>query len=138
MIQCPNPIVLQEWLEDSLETAERMVLNEHLKECRECRQTINRLKILDWDLSHQAVPMADPRQFDEIRKQALRQIAPTAEQAEEGRSGKGLWSLTVGNMKYAVYYTAFNPIARWLPDRLSAKSAAKFPSFHLVTRRGTV
>lgn len=56
--------LLQDYIDGTIDPLERVVLEEHLRVCPDCRKELNRLKIIDWDLKNyfsedQAVPVPD-------------------------------------------------------------------------------
>lgn len=44
-----DPDVLQDYIDGTIEPLEKIVLEEHLRVCSDCRIELNRLKIVDWD-----------------------------------------------------------------------------------------
>ena len=45
-----DPDLLQEYIDGTIGTLEKVVLEEHLRVCPDCQRELNRLKIMDWDL----------------------------------------------------------------------------------------
>lgn len=45
-----DPDLLQDYLDGAIEPLEKLVLDEHLKVCRECRKMLTELKLLFWEL----------------------------------------------------------------------------------------
>lgn len=44
--------LLQDYIDGTIEPLERVVLEEHLRVCADCRKELNRLKLIDWDLKN--------------------------------------------------------------------------------------
>ncbi|MCR4442706.1 MAG: zf-HC2 domain-containing protein [Peptococcaceae bacterium] len=42
--------ILNEYIDGTIDPLERVVLEEHLKSCPQCRGELNRLKIVDWEM----------------------------------------------------------------------------------------
>lgn len=45
--------LLNDYLDDQLSPLEKMLVEEHISSCTACRQELNQLKLLDWELYHQ-------------------------------------------------------------------------------------
>ncbi len=47
-------VLLQDLLEDIIDPVEKLVVEEHLKICKECRKELTELKLLFWDLNNKS------------------------------------------------------------------------------------
>jgi anti-sigma factor RsiW len=66
--------ILQEYIDDCLEDFEKLILQEHLKNCEMCRRELAQLKVLDWDLRH--LPIDIPQEFGRVRQASLHDLEP--------------------------------------------------------------
>lgn len=64
--------LLQEYIDGSIGPLEKLILTEHLNSCANCRQELNQLKIIDWDLSSiYAEEVGIPTELSSLRKNVL-------------------------------------------------------------------
>lgn len=124
MKSCPDEKFLQEWLDDSLAETERLILNEHLKQCSDCRKILNQLKIMAWDLAHLNVPAPSQDELDTVRIKAVQNLANEMA-GSDAMSMRDLYQLTVGNLKYSSYHSNFIPLSRWVTAPAAARSISK-------------
>ena len=114
--------LLQDYIDGTIEPLERVVLEEHLRLCADCRKELNRLKLIDWDLKNyfrEAGEVPVPEELavlrdasvslflaeEDDRKQAEEFDAARATGNERGKVGfKDLLSLQVSNMNNALMF----------------------------------
>lgn len=136
MRNCPDISILQDWLDNSLADAERCIVNEHIKGCADCRQAINQLKILDWDLAHLSIPHPDQADLDRVRLAAEERIAGEIEADQSVSMGAAdVYNVSLGNLKYAAYYTNFLPVTRWM-EKGSTRIIGRNQVLSLLLRKG--
>jgi hypothetical protein len=135
MMNCPDISTWQEWLEGSWGNAEEQLLNEHLKVCPACRAIVNQCKIIDWNLYHLNVPAPDAAELEHVRHQATEQIQAQLPPRTSSLGLGDLYNVSLGNLKYATYYTSFLPIPRWLPRRTNQHTSKK-PEISRLVRKG--
>lgn len=76
--------MLQEYLEGTIDTVEKIFLEEHLKQCKKCRLDLTRLKLLFYELeSLEQGEHEVPVQMDAIRENVLDNLF----EAEESKFG---------------------------------------------------
>jgi len=115
--------LLQDYIDGTIDPLERVILEEHLGVCQDCRKELNRLKIIDWDLKKyfsddQAVPVPD--ELAVLRDASIslflseeRESAPQVTEEDRGKVGfKDVLSLQVSNLNNSLRYinilTGFN------------------------------
>lgn len=134
--KCPDILILQEWLDNSWGDAEHSIINEHIKGCADCRQSINQLKILDWDLAHLSIPRPDQADLDRVRRAAEQQIAGEIDADQVGSLGAAdVYNVSLGNLKYAAYYTNFLPVTRWV-EKGTSRIIGRNQVLSLLMRKG--
>ncbi|GEM_PF-5716322 len=137
MIKCPDISTWQEWLDSDWGNAEHQLFHEHLKMCSDCRSLVNQCKIIDWDLYHLSTPAPHAAEFERVRLQAIKQIQAELPVHENSIGLGDLYNISLGNLKYAYYYTSFLPIPRWLP-RGSNQPKSKISVISRLVRKGLV
>lgn len=64
--------LLHDYIDNLLSPAEKIILEEHLRICSDCRQELNRLKVLDWDLNRfYGAEVAIPDELASLRQKVL-------------------------------------------------------------------
>lgn len=125
--------LLQDYIDNSLEPLEKVVLEEHLRVCPACRRELNHLKIVDWDTNRffdeeatgpvpdelRVIRDASFRLFiEQERKERDHALSPVeATEDSGGRVGlKEVLSLQVSNLnnslKFVSLLAAANPSAK--------------------------
>ena len=135
MIKCPDISTWQEWLDSDWENAEHQLFYEHLKMCPDCRSLVNQCKIMDWNLYHLSAPAPLAAELENVRLQAIEQIQAELPVRENSLGLADLYSVSLGNLKYASYYTSFLPIPRWLP-RGTNEPKSKMSVIGRLVRKG--
>ncbi|MEL7566128.1 MAG: zf-HC2 domain-containing protein [Dehalobacterium sp.] len=115
--------LLQDYIDGTIDPLERVVLEEHLRVCPDCRKELNRLKIIDWDLKNyfsddKAVSVPD--ELAVLRDASIslflseeREDASQVTEEDSGKIGfKDVLSLQVSNLNNSLRYinilTGFN------------------------------
>lgn len=136
MNNCPDISILQDLLDNSCGDAERCIINEHIKGCTDCRHSLNQLKILDWDLAHLSIPQPDQADLDRVRLAAEERIAGELDADQLGSMGAAdIYNVSLGNLKYAAYYTNFLPVTRWV-EKGTTRIIGKNQVLSLLLRKG--
>ncbi|MEL1135738.1 zf-HC2 domain-containing protein [Desulfitobacterium sp. THU1] len=74
--------LLQDLLDGVIDPVEKLFVEEHLKACSECRQEINELKLLFWDLNDKSsYDLELPLELDHIKNALLEQSLEPASQS---------------------------------------------------------
>ncbi|HWQ73210.1 MAG TPA: zf-HC2 domain-containing protein [Desulfitobacteriaceae bacterium] len=75
-------VLLQDLLEDIIDPVEKLVVEEHLKICKECRKELTELKLLFWDLNNKSnYEIALPAEVDQIKDAILERAAGKVSQS---------------------------------------------------------
>jgi hypothetical protein len=75
-------VLLQDLLEDIIDPVEKLVVEEHLKTCKECRKELTELKLLFWDLNNKSnYEITLPAEVDEIKDAILERVAGNVSQS---------------------------------------------------------
>lgn len=68
--------LLQDLLDNNIEPIEKLIVEEHLKSCPECRKELNELKLLFWDLNDKTNYEVElPPELDLLKVELLEQFA---------------------------------------------------------------
>jgi hypothetical protein len=75
-------VLLQDLLEDIIDPAEKLFVEEHLKTCKECRKELAELKLLFWDLNNKSnYEITLPAEVDQIKDAILERAAGKVSQS---------------------------------------------------------
>ncbi len=75
-------VLLQDLLEDIIDPVEKLVVEEHLKICKECRKELTELKLLFWDLNNKSnYEITLPAEVDQIKDAILERAAGKVSQS---------------------------------------------------------
>ncbi|SHN86960.1 zf-HC2 domain-containing protein [Desulfitobacterium chlororespirans] len=80
MMTCKlDKLLLQDLLDGTIDPLEKLLVDEHLKICPECRKDLNELKLLFWDLNDKsiyeiALPPELDQQLDQLKGLLLEQV----------------------------------------------------------------
>jgi len=101
--------LLQEYIDGLIQPLERILLEEHIKYCKECRQDLNQLKILDWDLKHRE-EVEIPLELSSLRRATLEEYFTSVDK-EQSRISDDILdkSLTYSTLKNTVHFVQFLP-----------------------------
>ena len=99
---------LHEYIDGSLEPLERIILEEHLRGCLVCRQELNRLKIIDWDL-HKLYEeeISIPPELVKLRQKVLKNCLSeeTSQATNTGAiSSSDIWNLQVATLNNSLKF----------------------------------
>lgn len=74
-MSCFNEIELQEYLEGNLQSLEKVIMEEHLKTCSNCKSELLALKLLQWELNEikKAKPEI-PAEVSKVRGMVLNEL----------------------------------------------------------------
>ena len=122
---------LHEYVDGSIEPLERIVLEEHLRGCSACRQELNRLKIIDWDL-HKLYEeeISTPPELVKLRQIVLNNCL--TEEANQSTntgaiSSSDIWNLQVAtlnnSLKFITLLSAKTKRVKAKEPKLSKKSS---------------
>ena len=103
--------LLEQYIDGELEPVEALILNEHLAGCRSCRQMLNQLKLIDWDLKHQPVVEVPP-DLEVYRVAAVKAHLATLKTARKSDPLKDTWRLQKQILQHTFGFVSYIPINR--------------------------
>jgi len=103
--------LVQEYIDGELGSLEKIILEEHLANCRACRRELNQIKLMDWDLKHQSVVEAPP-ELESYRMAALKAHLADTGTIEKGSPFNKTWSLQQHILQHTFSFISYNPANR--------------------------
>ncbi len=103
--------LLEQYIDGELEPVETLILSEHLAGCRSCRQMLNQLKLIDWDLKHQ-LAVEVPPELELYRTAAVKAHLATLKTAKQSDPLKDLWHLQKQILQHSFGFVSYIPINR--------------------------
>ncbi len=101
--------LLNDYLDDQLDSLETLLVEEHLNSCAECKRELNQLKLLDWELKHQ--PEIDlPPELMEVRIAAIKNYLKSYESLQGNSRVRDFLELQVSIMSNTSRFLSLNPI----------------------------
>lgn len=83
-----DPFLLQEYIDGSIGPVEKIVLEEHLRQCSNCRKELNHLKIMEWDMKNFYQEIIDiPSELANLRNQVLEECARKESESTLAKEG---------------------------------------------------
>ncbi|MEA1962072.1 MAG: zf-HC2 domain-containing protein [Bacillota bacterium] len=100
--------LLQSYIDHDLNEVEKLLFEEHLKGCNDCRRKLNQLKLVDWELFHQ--PLIEvPEQLADIREKALNKCFEELEIEETNFGIRDVMSVQAATVKGAAQFVRYIP-----------------------------
>jgi anti-sigma factor RsiW len=103
--------LLEQYIDGELEPVEALILEEHLAGCLSCRQMLNQLKLIDWDLKHQPVVEVPP-ELEVYRIAAVKAYLATLKTAYKSGPLKDTWRLQKQIFQHSFGFVSYIPINR--------------------------
>ncbi len=103
--------LLEQFIDGELEPVEALILNEHLAGCRSCRQMLNQLKLIDWDLRHQPV-IEVPPELEVYRTMAVKAHLENLKAAQKSDPLKDTWRMQKQIFQHTFGFVSYIPINR--------------------------
>ena len=103
--------LLEQFIDGELEPVEALILNEHLTGCRSCRQMLNQLKLIDWDLRHQPV-IEVPPELEVYRTAAVKAHLKNLKAAQKSDPLKDTWRMQKQILQHTFGFVSYIPINR--------------------------
>lgn len=103
--------LLQQYIDNTLEPLEKIILAEHLSDCYRCRRELNQLKLLDWDMRHEPV-IEPPAELAAYRMAALKTHLEAEKATQASIATEERWSLQKQTVQYTFAFITFNPVNR--------------------------
>ncbi len=101
--------LLQQYIDGELELLEKIIIEEHLASCQNCRQELNTLKLIDWDLKHQPIVEVPP-ELESYRIAAVKKhLANNVTVGKESSFNK-TWHLPQHILQHTFSFISYNPI----------------------------
>ena len=105
--------LLQQYVDREINPLEKMLLEEHLLSCRTCRQELNQLKLLDWELKHEpAIEL--PAELAVYRMAAIKTYFASTAAQQKSSVVRDLWSLQLQILYHTSSFMGYNPVNRTL------------------------
>lgn len=102
-------VTLNEYIDGTLSPLEKMVMEEHLKFCPQCRRELNQLKLLDWEMKNiYKEDVTVPSELALCRESVL-QACFDSEAEGKDFTLTDLVNLQVSNFSNAVKFLGFLP-----------------------------
>ena len=125
--------LLQDYLENTIEPLEKIILIEHLKVCKKCRQELTELKLLYWEFN--SLPDIDlPEEVQSVKEAVMNTIAEEQINGNNKYSFKNYISTQSGALESASIFLRFIPgttKASKLLDNVSNTLAKKRKNFSM-------
>ncbi len=100
--------LLQKYIDKDIDQLEKIVLENHLLSCPECRKDLNQLKVMDWDLCSLSLPKT-PNELASIRSSVLDSCFATLEKEGSSFESKDVMNLQYRNLKNTVSFINYLP-----------------------------
>ncbi len=131
---CPKTL-LQHYIDRELLPSEKVLVEEHLRSCKNCRRELNRLKILDWDL-HSMPEIPVPGELSHVRHITLdrhfqRKGAGQGEKGARGPKTRGVLQMQYHTFRYTLRFFHYMPGSKAVQKSL--KHIGQYPS--IASRR---
>ncbi len=103
--------LLQQYVDREIGPLEKILLDEHLLSCRACRQELNQLKLLDWELKHE--PLIEvPAELAAYRMATIKNHFAQAPMQQRSSGVRDLWRLQLQIMYHTSSFIGINPVNR--------------------------
>lgn len=107
--------LLQYYIDRTIDPLEKIILEEHLRMCPDCRKELNRLKLIDWDLKSYFSQKEDvpvPEELAVLREASIRRFLKEEREGTFGKSEnargrlgfKEVLSLQVSNFNHSLMF----------------------------------
>jgi len=100
--------LLQKYLDKDIDPLEKILLENHLLNCSQCRKDLNQLKIMEWDLNNIDLPEA-PKDLAAVRSTALDKYFEDIDESKTSLGAKGIMNLQYSNLKHIVSFVNYLP-----------------------------
>ncbi len=100
--------LLQKYIDKDIDQLEKIILENHLLNCPECRKDLNQLKVIDWDLNSLTLPKA-PKELASIRSSAINTYFETLDKGDTSFESKDIMNLQYRNLKNTVSFINYLP-----------------------------
>lgn len=115
--------LLQRYMDKDIDPLEKILLENHLLSCPQCRRDLNHLKIMEWDLNNIAIPKV-PKELTAVRNAALDKYLKTIDENETSFEKKDIINLQYRNLKKTVSFINYLP-GKKIVENAVRKAAAK-------------
>jgi len=105
--------LLQEYLDGTIDQLEKIVLEEHLSACTDCRRLLQQFRLLEWELrSRPAVKV--PVELAVLRRAAVEQHLARSAADNKPSLAKDLLQLQLHILRHSASHIGYNPLNRSL------------------------
>ena len=110
-------------MDKDIDPLEKILLENHLLSCPQCRKDLNQLKIMEWDLNNINLPKT-PKELTAIRNAALDKYFETTDESETSFGRKDIMNLQYRNLKNTVSFINYLP-GKKIVENAVRKAAVK-------------
>ena len=123
--------LLQRYIDRELNSLGKIILEEHLANCQDCRRELNHLKLMDWDLKHQ-IAVEVPPELKSYRMAAINAHLADKRTIENNPAAYKTWRFQQHILQHTFSFISCNPV-----NRTVTQSARKSVSFftRAISRR---
>ena len=100
--------LLQSYIDKTIGSLEKILLENHLTNCPQCRKDLNQLKIMEWDLNNIDLPKI-PKDLAAVRNAALDKYFETIDENETSFGTKDIVNLQYSNLKHIISFVNYIP-----------------------------
>jgi len=100
--------LLQKYLDKDIDPLEKILLENHLLNCSQCRKDLNQLKIMEWDLNNIDLAKA-PKDLANVRNTVLDKCFETIDKRDNSLTSKDIIDLQYKNLKNTVSFINYIP-----------------------------
>jgi len=100
--------LLQKYIDKDIEPLEKILLDNHLANCSQCRKDLNQLKIMEWDLHNIDLPKV-PKDLTTVRNAALDKYFETINGNETSFGAKNIINIQYSSLKHIINFVNYLP-----------------------------
>jgi len=100
--------LLQKYIDKDIEPLEKILVDNHLATCSQCRKDLNQLKVMEWDLNNIDLPKV-PKDLVIVRHAALDKYFEAIDTRETSSGTKNIMNLQYKNLKHIVSFVNYLP-----------------------------
>ena len=113
-----DDILLQDFLEDTMDPLEKIFIESHLKTCKECRRELSELKLMFWELGTKSnYDIEYPKELDTMETDLIDKFLGKGKS-----SSRKIIDVQVNNIKISGKFFKYVPGAKQTPKALKKVS----------------
>ncbi len=127
-----DALLLQDYLEETIDPLEKIFVESHLSICRECRRELTELKLMFWDLNNKSnYELEYPEELDNLKTNLIDNFL-----GEENKVGvKKVINMQVDTIKMSSKFLGYMPGAKQTPKVLKKASKGLAKGFAKGVKR---